>query len=104
MGLLPLMGVLLVMDDFLTWVMMFTWVILVVKENMPHVYQARTTLMIGRVIEDPNPNQGEINLAQSLAQAYADIAKREPVRNATMEALGLTWFPNTWHAPFPRHN
>jgi capsular exopolysaccharide synthesis family protein len=61
--------------------------------NQPPVFQARTTLMIGRVIEDPNPNQGEINLAQSLAQAYADIAKREPVRNATMQALELTWLP-----------
>lgn len=61
--------------------------------NQPPVFQARTTLMIGNVIEDPNPNQGEIFLAQSLAQAYADIANREPVRDATMQALDLTGLP-----------
>lgn len=61
--------------------------------NQSPVFQARTTLMIGNVIEDPNPNQGEIFLAQSLAQAYADIANREPVRDATMQALDLTGLP-----------
>ena len=61
----------------------------IVTINQSPVFQATTTLMIGRVIEDPNPNQGQIYLAQSLAQTYADIANREPVRNATMQALDL---------------
>jgi len=61
--------------------------------NQPPVFQAHATLMIGSVIEDPNPNQGEIYLAQSLATTYADIANREPMRNATMQALELTWLP-----------
>jgi capsular exopolysaccharide synthesis family protein len=65
----------------------------IATRQQPPIYQAHTTLMIGRVIEDPNPNQGEIYLTQALAQSYADIANREPVRNATMKALGLTWLP-----------
>lgn len=64
-----------------------------VTKNQPPVYDARTTLMVGSIIENPNPNQGEIYLAQSLAQTYADIAHREPVRNAAMQALDLTWLP-----------
>jgi capsular exopolysaccharide synthesis family protein len=65
----------------------------IATRQQPPIYQAHITLMIGRVIEDPNPNQGEIYLTQALAQSYADIANREPVRNATMKALGLTWLP-----------
>jgi succinoglycan biosynthesis transport protein ExoP len=65
----------------------------VATRQQPPIYEAHTTLMIGRVIEDPNPNQGEIYLAQQLAQTYADMANREPVRNATMQALGIDWLP-----------
>jgi succinoglycan biosynthesis transport protein ExoP len=65
----------------------------IATRQQPPIYQAHTTLMIGRIIEDPNPNQGEFNLAQQLAQTYADIANREPVRNATMKALDLTRLP-----------
>jgi capsular exopolysaccharide synthesis family protein len=61
--------------------------------QQPAIYQARTTLMIGRAIDDPNPTQGEFSLAQQLAQTYADIANREPVRHATMQALNLSRLP-----------
>jgi capsular polysaccharide biosynthesis protein len=57
------------------------------------MYQARTTLMIGRAIENPNPTNTQLSLGQQLAPAYADIAQREPVRTATMEALGLLSLP-----------
>ncbi|MGD8751725.1 MAG: Wzz/FepE/Etk N-terminal domain-containing protein, partial [Anaerolineales bacterium] len=80
------------------WLLLASTLVAVVSSfiatiNQPPVYQASTTLMIGRVIDDPNPNQGEIYLAQQLAQTYAEIANREPVRNATMQALGLTRLP-----------
>lgn len=64
-----------------------------VTSNQPSVYQAKATLMIGRVIEDPNPSNTQFVLSQLLATTYADIAKRGPVREATMEALGLEWLP-----------
>jgi succinoglycan biosynthesis transport protein ExoP len=61
--------------------------------QQPSLYQARTTLMIGRAIDNPNPSGNEFWLTQQLAQTYAEIASREPVRVASMEALGMTWLP-----------
>ncbi len=63
---------------------------LVVREQPP-VFQSRTTLLIGQSINDPNP-EGFYIMPQ-LLQTYADIANREPVQHATMDALGLTWLP-----------
>ena len=57
------------------------------------VYQASTTLMIGRLIENPNPSSNEFYLSQQLAETYSDIASRDRVRNETMQALGLSFLP-----------
>ena len=62
--------------------------------RQPPIYQSQTTLIIGRAIADPNPSTGEFYLAEQLAAIYADIANREPVRNATMQALGLSSLPS----------
>lgn len=59
----------------------------------PEVYVSRTTLMIGRTILDPNPDSGQIMIASQLASIYADMANREPIQVATMEALKITWLP-----------
>ena len=61
--------------------------------QQPDQYRARTTLMIGRAIDNPNPSGAEFWLTQQLAQTYAEIASRQPVRDATMVALGLDWLP-----------
>lgn len=61
--------------------------------RQPALYQSSTTLMIGQVITDPNPTSTEFNLSRQLAENYAEIANRLPVRNATREALGLNWLP-----------
>lgn len=62
--------------------------------RQPPIYQTLTTLMIGQVITDPNPTGAEFTLSRQLAENYAEIANREPVKIATMEALGLTWLPD----------
>jgi non-specific protein-tyrosine kinase len=62
--------------------------------RQPPIYQTLTTLMIGQVIADPNPTSGEFYLGQQLAENYAEIANREPVRIATKQALGLNWLPD----------
>lgn len=62
--------------------------------RQPPIYQTLTTLMIGQAITDPNPTGAEFNLSRQLAENYAEIANREPVRIATKEALGLTWLPD----------
>ena len=62
--------------------------------QQPLFYESRTTLVIGRTIEDPNPSNAALVLSEQLSAYYADIALREPVRNATREALGLTSLPS----------
>jgi succinoglycan biosynthesis transport protein ExoP len=64
-----------------------------ITRPQPPVYMARTTLIVGRAISDPNPTGNEFELTQQLAQSYTSIAKREPVRDATMKALGLQQLP-----------
>jgi capsular exopolysaccharide synthesis family protein len=59
----------------------------------PDVYVSRTTLVIGTTILDPNPDSGQIYIAQQLASIYADMARREPIQAATMQALGIQWLP-----------
>lgn len=57
-------------------------------------YVSRTTLRTGSTILNPNPDSGQIFIAQQLSSIYADMAKREPIQNATMEALGIDWLPS----------
>ncbi len=57
------------------------------------IYQARATLLIGSAINNPNPTGNDFWLSQQLAQTYIDIARRETVRDAVMERIGLTWLP-----------
>jgi capsular exopolysaccharide synthesis family protein len=59
----------------------------------PTQYVSRTTLITGSTILNPNPESGQIVIAQQLASIYADIAKREPIQDATMQALGIDWLP-----------
>ena len=61
--------------------------------RQPTIYQARTTLMIGMTISNPNPSNSELSLGQQLAAAYADLANREIVYNATKNALGVDQLP-----------
>ncbi len=57
------------------------------------VYQASTTLIVGQSITSTNLNTGDIQTSQSIAHTYADIVRRQPVLQATIEALKLeaTW-------------
>ena len=69
--------------------------------RQPPLYEARTTLMIGRAFEDPNPTGSELALSQQLAGTYADLVQRRPVREQTMAALGLTSLPEYSARPLP---
>lgn len=60
----------------------------------PAVYQSTASVMVGSSIQDPNPDNTQLNLTQSLAHTYADMAGRTAVRDAVMTALGTTWLPN----------
>lgn len=65
-----------------------------IVRRLPPVYQAKATLMIGRIIQDPNPSSNEFFLSQQLASAYADIGQRDPVQKAVMASLGLSSLPD----------
>jgi capsular exopolysaccharide synthesis family protein len=65
-----------------------------VTRQQPKLFQARTTLMIGNAIFDPNPNLYEFDATQQLARVYADLVKREPIRVATMAALSMEFLPD----------
>ncbi len=54
--------------------------------SQPAQYSSKTTLMIGQTLENPNPTGNEVWLGQQLAQTYAEIAKRDLVRQATMDS------------------
>ncbi len=69
--------------------------------QQPPLYQAKTTLIIGRAFEDPNPTGNELALSQQLAETYADLAQRRPVREQTMAALGLSSLPEYSARPLP---
>jgi capsular exopolysaccharide synthesis family protein len=62
--------------------------------RQPVVYLSRTTLIVGTTINNPNPSSGDFYMAQYLAGLYADIANREPLRDATRAALNIDWLPS----------
>jgi len=65
----------------------------IITLSQPPIYQAHTTLMVGQTINDPNPAQTQFYLEQQLAGIYANTAMRQPIREATMKELELTWLP-----------
>jgi len=54
------------------------------------LYRTATTLMIGRMIENPEPNTMQLYASQQLAYTYIQLAEREPVLKGAIESLGLT--------------
>ncbi|MCI0519382.1 MAG: polysaccharide biosynthesis tyrosine autokinase [Chloroflexi bacterium] len=81
------------------WLLLFATVIatvasFLVTQQQPPVYQSRTTLVSGQAVYETNPTGNDFYLNQQLASFYADLAQREPVRNAAMQALGLSFLPD----------
>ena len=66
----------------------------------PVLYQSRATLLIGTPFDSLNPDTSELWLSSQLAETYAGFAYRDPVREATMETLGLEWLPE-YYASIP---
>lgn len=62
--------------------------------QQPPIYRSNVVMMVGTALFDPNPSSGEFGLASQLAAAYADLAVRNGIREATMQALGLERLPD----------
>jgi succinoglycan biosynthesis transport protein ExoP len=61
--------------------------------QMPRIYQATTTLMVGQSLEKANPDSQDFYIGQQLAQTYATMVERRPVREAAARELGLDYVP-----------
>ncbi len=90
--------------DYLAPIFRWWWVILIstiiaggigylLVKPQPPVYKSGVTLMVGGAIYDPNPTGLELEVPRRLTDMYAAMAQREPIRNATMEILGLDALP-----------
>ncbi len=57
------------------------------------IYSTKTTLMVSQIVQDPNPNTGDIYAALQLAQTYVQLVRRGPILSETVKSLGLkmTW-------------
>ncbi len=53
------------------------------------VYQASSTLLVGRSLTDADVNQDTIETSQRLAATYADLVGRQPVLEGAAQQLGL---------------
>jgi len=59
------------------------------SRSAPPIYQTTTTVMVGQSIESPNPTSQDIWTAQSLAETYAQLIRRQPILEGAINALGL---------------
>lgn len=59
------------------------------NSRLPKVYMASTSLLVGRSLENPNPNANDLQTSQQLAQTYIQIARTDPVMQGTIDALKL---------------
>ncbi len=53
------------------------------------VYEATATVMVGDITQAPQINRDDIAARDAFAQAYAEIARRQPVLDAVVKALEL---------------
>ena len=68
-----------------------------VVKDQPLLYQTSTTLMIGQVIDKPDPTYADFYTIERLAQTYAEMIKREPILRAAAKALNPE-FEDQWRS------
>lgn len=60
-----------------------------VSTQLPRIYSSTATLMVGQVLQASNPNAADFSTGEQLAQTYALIVRRQPLLQATVDALGM---------------
>lgn len=58
-------------------------------DRIEPVYRANASILVGRPLLDPTVSRDDIETSAELASTYADVAVRQPVLEATVQALGL---------------
>ncbi len=59
------------------------------SQSQTPVYRATATLLVGQSIQSRDLNRSQIQTSQEVGLTFADLARRYPVLNGTVEALGL---------------
>lgn len=62
--------------------------------DMPRIYEATTTVMVGQSLHQADPTSQDMWISQQLAQTYSEMVKRRPILQGTAEALGLEFVPS----------
>jgi non-specific protein-tyrosine kinase len=60
-----------------------------VSARLPRLYGSSTTLMVGQLLQQNDPNAGDFTTTQQLAQTYVLLVRRQPLLEATAQELGL---------------
>lgn len=61
----------------------------VYSKSQTPIYEATATLIVGQSIQSRDLNRSQIQTSQEVGLTYADLARRYPVLNGTVESLGL---------------
>lgn len=59
----------------------------------PNIYAARTRLMVGSGLRSLEPNSRDFSLSLTLAQAYSEVVRQQPIVQGVVERLGI---PMEW--------
>ena len=65
----------------------------VVSSLQPNVYAARAMLLVGESLSSANPNQGQLQVSQSLATTYTALAKTRPILEKVADDIGHSLTP-----------
>lgn len=58
------------------------------------LYRSTATIQVGRTLEERNPSQDDLAIADRLIPAYGELARRDPILRAAIETLGIERSPD----------
>jgi non-specific protein-tyrosine kinase len=61
----------------------------VATQFMPRTYRSQSTLMVGRAVDDPDPNSLNLYTSETLAATYTQMATRQPVLEQAIAFAGI---------------
>ena len=61
----------------------------IVSANLPRVYEATNTLIVGQGLSATNPVLSQLQASQNLSQTYADVATTRPILDKVSARLNL---------------
>jgi succinoglycan biosynthesis transport protein ExoP len=62
--------------------------------QMPRIYQASSTVIVGQALEQVNPSGTDFYISQQLAETYREMIKRTPILAGAAQSLGLSFVPD----------